>query len=69
MKHNIQSARKRLDILTNVLIYRPQQAVQYTEQSVKDGFKALGYDSDIQNTMANEYQEFINTYIIKNKQK
>jgi len=63
MVKNIDTARKRLDLLTNKLIYHPTETKSYTEQSVRNGFKHLGYSIEVQDQMVKEYSTFINTYI------
>lgn len=46
-------------------MYRPQDVSNYTEESIKGGFKQLGYDDNIQNIMWNEYREFVSRYLVK----
>ena len=46
-------------------MYRPQDVSNYTEESIKSGFKQLGYDDNIQNIMWNEYEEFVSGYFAK----
>lgn len=64
-EYKISKARDRLNLLTTNLMYRPQDVNSYTEESIKRGFKQLGYDDNIQNIMWNEYQEFVSRYLVK----
>lgn len=64
-ERKISKARERLNILTNNLMYRPQDVKNYTEDSIKSGFRQLGYDENIQNIMWSEYSEFISKYVLK----
>ena len=64
-EYKISKARDRLNTLTTNLMYRPQDVSDYTEKSIKGGFKQLGYDDNIQNIMWNEYNEFIHRYVVK----
>lgn len=61
----ISNARKQLDLLTTNLMYKPQYVNNYTEESIKNGFRQLGYDENIQNIMWDEYSNFISKYVIK----
>jgi hypothetical protein len=61
----IDLARNRLDLLTTNIMYNPQDINDYTEESMKGGFKQLGYDENIQNIMWNEYMEFVSKYVVK----
>jgi phenylalanyl-tRNA synthetase alpha subunit len=56
-------ARYRLDLLTSKLIYTPSDISNYTEESIKNGFKQLNFNSNIQNLMWDEFVEFKNKYI------
>lgn len=58
----ILKARKYLSSLTSSLIYTPQEAKNYTEESIKTGFKKLGFDGDVQNIMWDEYCLFVEKY-------
>ena len=62
-ERKISIARKKLDMLTSNLMYRPQDVKNYTEESVKNGFKRLGFDVNIQNIMWGEYCSFLDKYI------
>ena len=62
-EYKISKARDRLNLITTNLMYRPQNEINYTEESIKDGFKQLGYDDNIQNIMWNEYSDFISKYL------
>ncbi len=62
-ERKISRARQRLDILTSNLMYRPQDLKNYTEESIKNGFKQLGFDVNIQNIMWSEYCSFLDKYI------
>lgn len=62
-KYKISKARHRLNLLKTNLRYRPQDVNNYTEKSVKSGFKQLGYDDNIQNIMWSEYNEFVSKII------
>ena len=64
-EYKISKARDRLNLLTTSLMYRPQDVSNYTEESIKAGFKQLGYDDNIQNIMWNEYEEFVSRYMVK----
>ena len=64
-EYKISQARDRLKLLTSNLMYRPQNVENYTEEIIKSGFKKLGYDTNIQNIMWDEYKKFISKYIIK----
>ncbi len=59
----ISKARQRLDILTSNLMYRPQDVENYTEESIKNGFKQLGFDVNVQKIMWDEYCSFLDKYI------
>lgn len=61
----ISHARVHLDSLTSNLIYMPDEVVNFTEESVKAGFKKLGYGIGIQNIMWKEYCSFVKKYIKK----
>ena len=59
----LAKATRTLTQLTSSLIYRPQDAKNYTEEDIKNGFKQLGLDVNIQNIMWNEYCSFLDKYI------
>lgn len=64
-EYKLSTARHRLDILTTNLMYEPKSIENYTEESIKNGFKQLGFDSNIQNIMWCEYCSFLDKYINK----
>jgi hypothetical protein len=64
-EYKISKARERLNILTNNLMYRPQDVKNYTEDSIKGGFRQLGFDENIQNIIWSEYSEFISKCVLK----
>ena len=64
-EYKISNARDRLNLLTTNLMYRPQDVKNYTEESIKGGFKQLGYDENIQNIMWYEYKKFVSKYLVK----
>lgn len=55
-------ARYALNTLTSNLMYAPKKAKNYTERIIKDWFKEMGYNTDIQNIMWNDYCSFLNKF-------
>tara|TARA_R110000851_G_scaffold326865_1_gene495888 strand:+ start:646 stop:978 length:333 start_codon:yes stop_codon:yes gene_type:complete len=62
-EYKISKAKQNLDLLTSNLMYRPQDAQNYTEESIKNGFEKLGFDVNIQKIMWDEYSSFLDKYI------
>ena len=63
--YNLDRARRELDVLTSNLMYRPENVNNYTKESLKNGFKRLGFNAEIQEVMWNEFNVFVQTYITK----
>ena len=67
-EYKILKAKSRLDILTSNLMYTPQLVQQYTEKSIKNGFKQLGFEAKIQCIMWDEYCSFLADTKLKPKE-
>ena len=62
-ERKIDNARRYLSLITTNIMYRPEIADNIDKIKLKEKFKSMGYDMNIQNLIWEEYKEFLKKYV------